>query len=136
MPKKQTEKTDTFQKQLPVRLTDEELRHRGDELASQLDLMDEIDARITAAKEAAKGPRQQTQERIFELRDQLRRKAEDRLVDCEMIKRFDQRCAETVRLDTGEIVGTRPLTAQEMQTKLAIVKDLKPGQAPARPKVP
>ncbi|MEE9367191.1 MAG: hypothetical protein V3W44_10920 [Dehalococcoidales bacterium] len=133
---KLNEKSDTFQKKLPVRLTDEELRHRGDELATKLDDLDAIEARVTAAKEAAKPPRQQTEQRIQVLRGQIRSKSEDRLVDCEEIKRFKERCAETVRQDTGEIVATRPLTAREMQTELSVLKGGQSKVAPSKPGKP
>lgn len=146
MPKKLTEKSDVFQRNLPVTLTDEELRHRGDALAAQLDELDRIEAKVKAAKEAAKGPKEKAEATIGELRRQLRTRSEDRLVDCEEVKRFAQRCAETIRLDTGEVVSTRPLTAQEMQTELSVIPGGKkraasfPGddgpEPPSKPEVP
>lgn len=136
MAKNMTEKSDTFQKPLPVRLSDDELRHRGEALSAEMKKLDEIEAEVVSAKEVAKPLRMAAEIRVMDLRNQIDTKHEERLTDCYENKHFDQRCAETVRMDTGEVVETRPLTAREMQSELSIVKGLKPGQAPAKPGTP
>jgi hypothetical protein len=134
MKKQSKEKTDRFTKKLPVPLTDDEVRHRGEELASKLAALDEIDAALKVAKQEAKAKKEPIAKRVTELKQQIRGRKEARLVECELVRDFDARCAETMRLDTGEVVDTRPLTPEEMQTQLAVVKGGKKPAVPGKPK--
>lgn len=81
--KKPTTPNERFTKTLPVRLTDDEVRIRGEALASQLDKIDEIDAKLRLAQQDAKAQKQEVLEMVTELRRQISTKSEDRPVDCE-----------------------------------------------------
>ncbi len=130
------EQSKPFNESLPVVLTQDEIRHRGEALAAALSKITEIDSTLQVAKERAKGAKEPVNKEIAKLTRQIRSRKEDRSVECITVKDFRQHCAETIRQDTGEVVRTRPLTAQEMQTKMKVTILPGQGKAPAAPGKP
>jgi len=50
---------------------------------------------------------------------QIQNGYEFRQIDCEIQRVWEDKTVQTIRLDTGEIVKTRPMTADELQDRLA-----------------
>ena len=121
---KRTDKSDIFPKELPVPLSDDEIRFRGLELNEKLGELDKLDDELKTLKDEQKIKRQQIDKRIKEIREQIDDKAEEREVECQEIYHFSLRSAVTIRLDTGGEVSTRPLKPAEMQGDLLLL----PGQ--------
>lgn len=118
--KPRTEVSKKFTEKLPCKLADEEIRHRGEELARRYSELDKIESELQTAKEIAKGKRKPVEERMSDLTRQINSRSEDRQVEC--VERIDWRrnCAEVFRQDTKERVRTRPLTIEERQMKLDV----------------
>lgn len=109
---------DVFRKELQCNLTGEELDTYRDELARLTTEEIEIEG---AKKEAvsefgAKLQRCVAARRL--LATKISTKKEYRQVEVEWVKHFEQNCATLIRLDTGEVVDTRPLTVEERQREL------------------
>ncbi|NIO76302.1 MAG: hypothetical protein GTN69_10570 [Armatimonadetes bacterium] len=127
MARRKNRDAERFTRVLPVALTDEEIQARGLELAAKMNELDKIDLTVQAAKDKAKEDRKPIDKRIAELRRQLTAKAEDRQVQCEEVKDYGTKRAQTVRLDTAEVIDDRPLTSDELQGELHLL----PGQGHA-----
>ena len=101
---------------LPCDLTEAELLARGDEAARLQDDRDRAEAARDAANKASKAAIQGIEEQQHELLRQVRNKTERR--DVEVIDRRNEGAMETIRLDTSELVRSRPLTPEELQITL------------------
>jgi hypothetical protein len=100
---------------LPVKLSPEELRERANELADKVRKWEALER---LRKETAKAQKVQIdgiKENVLELSSIVSQKSELRPV--EVIESFDvpERLAREVRTDTGETVGSRPMTLAEVQ---------------------
>lgn len=83
-----------------------------------LDVLDEEEAVTDRKKEAAsrfKAEQESLRTRRHELARTMRRGAVERDVTCEVREHFATNKVETVRLDTGEVIEVRPMTAHERQ---------------------
>lgn len=103
---------DREQRQLLCKLTEDELRKRGDEMAMCELTIDDLKERRRGingeiADHAAK------RNKLAQIIDEG---MEQRAVDCTWIEDLKQNCADLIRQDTGEKVDTRPLTADDLQT--------------------
>lgn len=105
---------------LPVKLTEDELRERGDSLAAviqdinaeenrQVDMKTQMKARITELDA------KQTQLAIT-----ISRREEYRDVTVDVYHDFDKLKVETVRRDTGECIHRREMTQEELQRPLPV----------------
>jgi hypothetical protein len=92
---------------LPVPLTDDELLLRGNELARALEEKSELESEIGTRNE-----------RILKLRGSIRSKREQREVLCEWSRNDERMVMELHRQDSGEVIESRPMTAEERQEKL------------------
>lgn len=110
----------TETRSLPVKLTDEELRERGDSLAAviqdinaeenrQVDMKTQMKARITELDA------KQTQLAIT-----ISRREEYRDVTVDIYHNYDALKVETVRRDTGECIHRREMTQDELQRPLPV----------------
>jgi hypothetical protein len=107
-----------FDELLPCKLTDEELRERGDELVKVLAAVDEIEAEKKLANDQFKARIQIQEARARELRTAIETKREDRSVEC--VESYELRLgvARTTRVDTGEQIRERALRSSELQPTL------------------
>lgn len=104
---------------LPVKLTPDELRAKGEKLA---ELIGQAEVLKTEAKDKAKDYRETLEilsEETGHLASVVRAKAEDRDVECIVEKDFDRGVIETVRQDTMETVSTEPMSEQDRQDVMA-----------------
>ncbi len=96
---------------LPVKLTEEEIRARGSE---QADAVGELSRQEAEKKETVKGLNiglKSTRKRINELALSVRTGVEIRAVDCRVVPVGDE--MHTERLDTNETVDRRPMNEYE-----------------------
>ncbi len=119
-------------KLLPVKLTEEELTLKRDQLADKIYEGKSLDADLARVKADYKSRMEANKSEIEHLAGAIRDKEEMRNV--QIIERRDDilRRIETVRIDTGEVVELRPMTISEMQGKLFEEEDKDEAMSKAR----
>lgn len=112
------------ERELPCKLTDDELRVRGDAMA-------EAELAIDQLKADRRALNKKISERV-EVRNKLAHvidsESEPRLTVCKWIARFDQNVYVLVRQDTGDIVEQRPMSAADRQGALPYAGDADGGE--------
>jgi hypothetical protein len=103
---------------LPVTLTQEEFDTKAHSLSI---LCKTINVEKDRAKEQAKANKDRIdlmETERMNLATVVRDRAEERQVECEDRYNFRERMVESVRLDTGEITGTRAMNISEYQEEM------------------
>lgn len=123
---------------LPVRLTTDELLLRSDELAKTIRERDEVERAMKSAQSTAKRKIDTLELDITRLAEIVRDRQENRPVEVTEVKNWLRLTMDTVRIDTGEIVGSRSMSAYERNEALPFVADEPPrtlegGPAPEEP---
>lgn len=124
---------------LPVRLTTDELLMRSDELAKKIHERDSAEREMKSAQGAAKRKIDVLELEIGRLAEVVRDRQEDRPVEVRELKNWARLTMDTVRLDTGEIVGSRSMSRSERNDELpfaaddAPLKAEEPAPAPEQP---
>lgn len=123
---------------LPVRLTTDELLLRSDELAQKIRERDDAERAMKSAQATAKRKIDTLELDITRLAEVVRDRQEDRPVEVREIKNWDRLTMDTIRLDTGEIVGSRSMSRSERNDELPFAADDAPLKAeePASEPVP
>lgn len=103
---------------LPVELTKDEIRLRGEELARKHAEWDEVESARKAADKEAKGKLERIEAESKELANNIRTGREYRDIEVREVKNTDTLTMDLVRVDTGEVVESRPLRADELQVGL------------------
>lgn len=105
---------------LPCRLTEDELRQRGDALA-------EVVQELHAEEQRQADVKAQMKARVTELEAKqtrfaitISRKEEYRDIECDVFGDPERGVVELVRRDSGEVVETRPMTEDERQRALPL----------------
>lgn len=109
-------KTNTMR--LPCRLTEEEVRERGERLARELNgkvLLEEKRKEVAAELKRAIDA---LDAELLDLARAIRDRTEEREVEVETTRDLHRRVLETIRRDTGEVVSARPLGPDELQLNL------------------
>lgn len=103
---------------LQCRLTPDEHRDRGRQLAEALENVRVFEAAQKVAKEQAKEQGEQLEKEVARLREIVRTEEEPRSVPVRLM--FDEGAGmvDKIRLDTGELVHRRPMTDAEKQRLL------------------
>jgi hypothetical protein len=112
---------ETKTESLPCDLTDGELLSRGQQVAELAAKKAEIEDLLADQKQTAKVDLGIIETLAASVLREIRTRKQYRDVPCMMRENFDDPTLpmiETVRLDTGEIVRTRPMTYDERQGKL------------------
>lgn len=105
---------------LPVSLSDDDVKQKGDVLATRIEQLDDIEQRRKASADSFKEQQKEAQGDIASLARQVRTRLEHRVIGCAW-ERDDARLSMLlVRQDTGEIVETRPMCDDERQHSLPI----------------
>jgi hypothetical protein len=112
-----------FEGLLPCKLTTEEKAERGHQLSAALGRVDAIAAKRKIANDGFKAETEIEMVTVRAMQKAIDSDEEDRSV--EQIERFDlRRCtAQTLRVDTGEVVSERALTSSELQPSLPLTED-------------
>ncbi len=123
---------------LPVRLTTDELLMRSDELAKTIRERDEAERNMKSAQATAKRKIDTLELDITRLAEIVRDRQENRPVEVTEVKNWLRLTMDTVRVDTGEIVGSRSMSAYERNEALPFAADEAPrnlegGSAPEEP---
>lgn len=112
-------------KSLPCKMTDEEVRLKGRRLAELVLQRASLQGEQKSVAADFRQRIKDVDESIAEVRDEVDSGEEMRPVTCVETK-TSRGTIETVRIDTGETIGSRPLTDEERQEEM-------PGTSP-RPK--
>ncbi len=110
--------TEKFRKTLPVKLTEDELAVRRDELVAEVQERAAVDQ---VRKDSAAAYREQLKAHdaeIWHLARVIKDRAEDRLVECYEEPNHERGIMETIRCDTGEVVSARTMQQSERQVVL------------------
>ena len=106
---------------LPVGLTDDEVRQKHERIVALLDEQDVAIMEFKGQGEAHKRRLSLVATELATLKQQARSRTEVREVEVEEIKRYEPRfVVETVRVDTGEVIATRGMTVHERQRSLEL----------------
>ncbi len=116
---------------LPVRLTTDELLLRSDELAKTIRERDETERAMKSAQATAKRKIDSLELDITRLAEVVRDRQENRPVEVREIKNWDRLTMDTIRLDTGEVVGSRSMSRSERNEDLPFAADDAPAAAAA-----
>lgn len=104
------------ERELRCVLTDEEVAHRADECAQKIAEIDAVESAKKSAMSEYKHELEALHGDVRTLSREVRERATTRTVECEVWIRPDG--VETVRTDTGEVIGRRPLDPSEKQGSL------------------
>ena len=99
---------------LPVRLTEEELQRKGQELSEVIEKHAEIDSERAGIAKQFKDKLETLDDKARELAKQIRTKTEERPVEVHQRKDQLNATVDLYRTDTGEVVYSRPMTAEEL----------------------
>lgn len=111
-------KTRKSVKALPCKLSDDEVRLRGIDLAEAAkEHIDLQDAKKVTAK-VFKDRIDAINKKIFELKDAVRNAVEVREIECELQYDYYMGKVTIVRMDSGEIIEVRAMTPKETQGDL------------------
>jgi hypothetical protein len=106
--------TETVTRKVPYRLTEEERLLRSDELAIATREMYEAEAHRKAVAKELKGKVDELQEKVKELSAIVEEKTELRPTECQWARDDGRKTMVLLRVDTGEVIETRPMTEDEL----------------------
>lgn len=126
-----------FNRQLPVRLRSDEVREKAALLAAKVEDRAVTEVKLAAelktAKEAATTQLTELSNEVTKLAREVRTQHELRDVACQESPNIEDRTMEVLRLDTGEVIESRELSAHEIealrQLKLKLVTRGKNAEA-------
>jgi len=102
---------------MPVELTAPELAERADEIAKLIGDRSGIESEKASTAASFRERLEVIDDRVDALARELREKRIDREVRVEHVMNFKDKVVETFRLDTQEMVRTRPMTFEELQLR-------------------
>jgi hypothetical protein len=104
---------------LPCDFTGEELEQKGQDMSATMLEYDDVEERKKVSAKEFSEQMKELRGRMRSLSKQIRRKGEERAVECGVQMHNPTVGFKTiVRLDTGEIVKTEPMTDEERQDNL------------------
>lgn len=103
---------------LPVTLTPREKAARSEELVQAMSKQRRLEDELEGVKADFKGRIARVADDVGALFRTLERGTEIRSVSCERRVNVDGESVDTIRLDTGELVVSRPMTPEERQREL------------------
>lgn len=106
-------KTKTME--LPVQLTRDEVRERGVELAQLVEKLRAAEANKKAVSKSLKDDIDEIRKDVLWMKDVVRHGRELRLVPVAERVKLEGRTVETIRMDTEEVVASRPMTETEVE---------------------
>lgn len=105
---------------LPCRLTDDELRQRGDSLAEVVQELHAEDDRQADVKAQMKARLTELEAKQTRYAIVISRREEYRDVECDLFADTVRGTVDIVRRDTGDTIETRPITEDERQRALPL----------------
>lgn len=116
-------KSEPIFQSLPCVLTSTEKALKADELAREVDRHAELEREKKSAAEGYAKDLKESDRKIAQLAEEVRTGVAQRPVECTERRVFGANLVELVRADTGEVVGSRAMTAQERQEAFAYAGD-------------
>lgn len=110
----------TENRNLPVKLTEKELRERGDTLAAVIQDLSAEESRQVDVKTQMKARLTELDAKKSQLAITISRREEYRDVTVEVWHDYDRMRVFVVRRDTGEEIHSRAMTQEEMQRPLPV----------------
>lgn len=114
-----------FTRSLPCPLTPEEKIQRGEESARLGDVVEAKEAELKRHKALAKAQIDELKGRKRQLESELNLGHAMRDIGCEERHIYRTRIVQEVRLDTGAVIGERPMTELELQLEFDTVAEEK-----------
>jgi uncharacterized FlaG/YvyC family protein len=108
----------TYDQECDVKLTDIELLELGREMASALEQRESIKAQKKAADAGYNLQIENLDEQLERVGAKVRAGTDARFVECREDRNFRLGVVRVTRLDTGEVIRDRPMTARERQLTL------------------
>lgn len=105
---------------LPVKLTELELRERGDSLATVIQDLNTEERRQVDVKAQMKARLAELDARKTQLAITISRREEERAVTVDTYHDYERLKVEAVRRDTGETIHRREMTQDELQQPLPV----------------
>jgi len=105
-------------KELPVVLTDKERHEHLQNLLKAMDRVNELEEEKKAVSKQIAGSISEQNDIMIECRKVLRRGTLPREVKCEQVFNYNEGIVYIVRLDTAEVISSRPMTPNERQQGL------------------
>lgn len=99
-------------------LDDDELRQRGADAARIVSQLDQLDEQRRLAASDFRDRMKELRSKLREISAAVRERQEERMVACETEPNYAAGLMVTVRLDSGEVIRSRPLTSEERQGHL------------------
>ena len=103
---------------LPCRLSNDEVRERGEKVAELHRQRDALEIKRKETVDLIKAQVNEIDGQIVALCTEIIGKAEWRSVEVKREKDFKRNVEELIRVDTGEVVQTRALTPEERQVEM------------------
>lgn len=116
--------TVTVRREIPIKLSPEEIRKTAEELVQKQIALEELVAQAREDASAARGEAKDLRAEISKLAHILKKGEAVRALECREILDPEARTVDIVRADTGELVMTRPASPAELQLGI-------PFEAPA-----
>lgn len=111
---------DIFQKPVREPLTQSELVEKAIECAKAYEDLSDLEESLADAKLDYKRRRAVLNEEIRTLHYDIATGREWRSIDCRLRLRFAEGVVDTVRVDSGEVVESRPMNEKDRQTAMRI----------------
>jgi hypothetical protein len=118
-------------RRLPCKLTDQERQFKGDQLVQKMHAMEEAEDLFEVIRDSHKTRIKEFEKEISVLSRVIRERSEERDVEVTEDKDYESKTAKTIRLDTGDVVDSRPLSPQELQRPIPFNPSL-PMDTPAQ----
>lgn len=109
---------EVYTKTLTVKLTADEIKAYGEELASLCDKIAEEEEDKRLANKNASDRIRGLQQKVTAITPRIQDGEEIRAVECDVDMDYDSYTVTISRQDTGEVVEVRPMTEEEKQPEL------------------
>jgi hypothetical protein len=105
---------------LPVKLSDTEIKERGQTLAELLRSIGEKESEKAVTAKEYSNEIKKLEAEVGVVADAIRTGQEDREVEIEKRPDYDRNAIDIVRVDTGEVVATNEMTDSDRQSDLTL----------------
>lgn len=110
--------TSRFDRKLPCVLTEQELAIKRDEIARKVHEYKLAEAEKRAVTATLASRVKALRADIERLGEEISERTEERLVPCQEESVYEASRVDLIRTDTGEVVGSRPMTGEERQESI------------------
>jgi hypothetical protein len=110
-------------KALPCNLTEPEVTHYGREMARALSDKARIETEFDSVKQDYKGKIGEQQAIVEKLSPRIHSGIETRDVECQEVKNWTKLTVTVTRLDTGDVIESRPMREDEKQVELTLAPE-------------